>query len=190
MAQKKKIRKKVSGDPRARLFRKMFSRIVTNQKKEDAEIDRLNNLVLGHADHKERLMLTFDPILQWLDALEKTGEIEFIGNIPILHTPNHCSNEKFFQLDEAIIAVADVYELIAKETGIEDKSDDLRRLGRKVTVGMMLFESDLKAAREAIAWMVDLTRTRTPLEMQEFTNVITVRALIHEQNKLEHRNVV
>jgi hypothetical protein len=100
----------------------------------------------------------------------------------ILHTPKHVSDMKYFELDSAFIAVADTYELIAAEMGIEDKSDGLRKIGKKVNVGMMLFQSDIKAARESIAWMVEVTKGKTPLEIQEYTTAIAIRAHLKLQN--------
>lgn len=192
MATKKmKPRKPVTGNPQDRLFRKMLSRITSKGNMElqrrQEEVDRLNNLPLGHPDHADRFMATFEPMLDWLEQVETTGEMDCLMNgTAILHTPKHISDLKYFELDSALIAVADCYELMAAEMNITDKSDGLRKIGKKVQVGMMLFASDIAAARESIAWMIEITKGKTPLEIQEYTTAISIRAHL----KMQHPELI
>jgi hypothetical protein len=200
----KKPRKKVSGDPRERLFRKIKSSIVAKNLKVQAhndaeiarferevedgililaaaqkEVDRLNNLPLGDPEHGERLMLTYDPILAWLDSVETTGDMDTTPNgVAFIHTPDHPTGDQYFQLDSALIAISDVFELISNDRGIPNESKGLRQVGKKVEAGMMLFESDIAAARKSIAWMVEITKTLTPLGILEYTDTIKTKALI------------
>lgn len=184
MGAQKKHRPKVSGNPTERLLRKMLHRIAAKndaQKRaieaENAEIERLNNLHLGHPDHAERVAVIWDPIIAWIDKIDHEGTIEYTeSGLPILHTPNHASEEKWFEATSAIIAISDCYELIANEDKITDESNGLRRIGMRIRDGKPLTDADIAIARKSIDWMIAITKTKTPLQIQGFTTAIAIRA--------------
>lgn len=186
MSANKKPRKKVSGCMRERMLKKMHSRIqAKNQRaredvaKENAEIERLNNLPLGHPDHGDRLMITFTPILKWMSEVERTGDSDrTLDGRPILFAPDHPTEDKYFQLDDALIAVADCYSLIANRRGIADEGSGVRQLGKKLQADMLLFQSDMDLARKSIDWMIEQTKSLSPVQIQEYTSIISVRALM------------
>ncbi len=183
MARNKKTRKPVTGNVTERLFRKMFSRICSKNieakaeyQAEVANIDRLNHTVMGDPEHSERIMLTFDPILAWLDEAESTGDMPLADDgTPILRTPNHSRGHDWCQLDSSLIAVAECFELMANDRGVPNEGRGLRQVGAKIQAGMMLYESDFTAARASIAWMVGIIKTMTPLDAESYTSTIEIR---------------
>ncbi len=175
--QKKRPKKK--GCVTARTLRRIISCRNARDRKATAEIDRLNNTPLGHPDHNGRLMLAFNPILNWLNQVEQTCDMDVTNKgVAILYAPDHPSSEKWFQLDSAFIAVADTYELIAIDKSMEDQSAGLRQVGNKVAAGMMLFQSDIEMARQSIDWMIKIAKGLSPLQITEYTSIIATRALI------------
>lgn len=175
----KKKRPQKKGCVTARALRRIISYRDASDKKAMAEVDRLNNTRLGHPDHKDRLMLAFNPILNWLNQVERTWDMDVTDKgVAILYAPDHPSSEKWFQLDSAFIAVADTYELIAIDKSMEDRSAGLRQVGNKVAAGMMLFQSDIDMARQSIDWMIEVAKELSPLQITDYTSIIATRALI------------
>lgn len=146
--------------------------------KEYDEIQRLNNLPLGHPDNAHKLDQVFSPIERWLDNLDKTSEYDVLDRVAVIK-PDWSENE-FYPLHEAFHAVCDTYELIANEKGIEDRSSPLRKVGNKIHYNSPIMASEIHAARATLSWMKVITEPLTPVEFSDFSVVIQTRAAFRE----------
>lgn len=145
------------------------------------EIDRVNELPMGALENRHKIDITFAPLERFLDAIEETQHLDVLvdGGVAIFQTdPN---SDEMWPVVESFLAVADCFDLIAVDLEIEPCVDGFRKLAKKVDVRMMLFKSDIDAARASIAWMRKTIEKMSPNHFSEKSIAIQIRATMQEQ---------
>lgn len=179
---KKSKRKKSTGSlPIERVIRRAVTRATLADRRNDELIEHLNNTLLGHPDNLERLNVTFAPIENWLTEQETTGESEVLndGTI-ILRTPGHLSGKEWFSAVDAFHNIAETFEYIAEKNALQSMAGPFKRMVTKLKVDMPLFQVDIDAARQSVAWMKEVAKRFTPLQITEYTRVIETREHLRE----------
>lgn len=150
--------------------------------RQEAEIERKNNLPIGHPDNRHKLDKTFSPVEKWLDTIVATGDIDVMNNgVAVFQT--EADTNHWWPVVEAFLAVCDTFELVASDLNVPDQTDGMRKLAKKVEVDMPLFQADIDAARASVSWMRSISETLTPSQFSEYIVAIQIRAEMVEQAK-------
>ena len=157
-------------------FAKKLQRLQQSKRdSHNAKVDRLGQLKLGHEENAHKLDLTFSPLEQWLDTVEKTAEIDVLSNGLAIFQPDPKSGD-YYPVAEALEGVCETYQLIAIDQKIPDQTSGLMQLAKKIGVGMMLFASDMSCARETIKWMRAIAAEMTPNQFSNYSLTVQIRA--------------
>lgn len=109
----------------------------------------------------KRIDAALKPLEHAIDEIVRTGE----GNIGPggQHIFEDVYTGEWFPLATSLYGACNVFNQI----GTEEDVAPLRRLGKRLELGMLLFQEDVDAARKVFAWMRAVMATKTPNEMGE-----------------------
>lgn len=126
-----------------------------------------NNKPMSHKTNKHRLDMVFGPVESLLDEMERTGESDALPDGTVVFRPPSDATA-WYPLAASLDSLCYTYDLIACGEGLENMTEGLRRLAKKIEVDMPLFAPDLAAARKDIAWMRAISAGLTPIEFSDF----------------------
>ena len=151
MAVSKKPRKKRKVSVIERLHHAKYQKAKTHANAENMLIRLRNAMPLGHEVNRHKIDATFDPLEQFLMQQETEGE-SFVNEKgePLMWDERE---QAYINVAEGIANMCWMFELASKLWGWTDQTAGLQKLGNKLFAGMVLFASDIEAARSTIAWM-------------------------------------
>jgi len=143
---------------------------------------KLNDEPFSHPDNQHKIDKTFKPMFHWLDEQERTGESDAMPDGTVILQPE--GETEWYPVADAFRSVADTYELVAKDQGVEFDGEGLRKLANMIDYGMPLTQREVDAARKSLAWMKSVTLLLTPTEFSNFTTAIMTRQTLVEMGIL------
>lgn len=152
---------------------------MADEQREQARLDRVNNLPFSAPENRHKLELTFGPIARWLNAVPAEGYDALADSGLAIFQPDPSSDEHY-PIVESLHAICDTYGLIAEAHSVADGTLGLRRLARKIDVMMPLFQGDIDAALACLAWMREMTMPMTPADFSDYSVAIQIRATLTE----------
>lgn len=146
-----KPRKKKGRSVIERLHHAKYQKAKQHANAENMLIRLRNALPLGHEVNRHKIDATFAPLEQFLVQQETDGE-SFVNDKgePLMWDERE---QAYINVAEGIANMCWMFELAAQLWGWDDQTGGLKKLGNKLFAGMVLFGSDVAAARETIAWM-------------------------------------
>jgi hypothetical protein len=140
--------------------------------KAKAQVERLNMLrrisnatPLGHESNRYKIDATFQPLEDALAQIEATAELECDEDgDAVVRDPRDGETIAF---GAALESSARIFARVAPRYNWPPMPEGMARAGRKVTAGMLLFDSDIADVRATIAWMRLAIEEITPNEWSE-----------------------
>lgn len=146
-----KPRKKKGRSVVERLAHARYQKAKAHAHAENMLIRLRNALPLGHEANRHKIDGTFGPLEEFLRQQELEGE-SFVNEKgePLMWDERE---QAYINVAEGIANMAYMFELAGRLWGWDAQPEGLKKLGNKLFAGMVLFASDIEAARETIAWM-------------------------------------
>lgn len=146
-----KPRKKKGRSVVERLAHARYQKAKAHAHAENMLIRLRNALPLGHEANRHKIDDTFGPLEEFLRQQELEGE-SFVNEKgePLMWDERE---QAYINVAEGIANMVFMFDVAAKCFGWDAQPRGLEKLGNKLFAGMVLFASDIAAARDAIAWM-------------------------------------